>query len=174
MSSRTWSTRAGVRRSRRAGGDYGVVQTLRKMGEHIRAASVAPPIVELARQIIMPAGRRQVTEKIGLIRAWVDGHTRWVPDPLEAEYLVPPLELLGRMRTAGVAVGDCDDIAMLAAALLRAVGIRARLRAVAFVPFTQFRHVYAEGWDGSSWRELDTSRPARGARLHSRALTMGV
>lgn len=163
-----------VRRSKRAGGDYGVIQTLRKMAGHIREASIDPAIVSLARDLVLPAGRRAIDEKIWLIRDWLSGHTKWVPDPLEAEYLVPPRALLDRIHSSGIAAGDCDDIAMLGAALLRAVGIRGRLRAVSFAPFKNFQHVFAEGFDGLHWRDLDVSRPARGGRPHNRALTMEV
>lgn len=163
-----------VTRTERPTGDGGVIQTLKQMGQQIRLASIDPLIVNTAREIILPAGRRAVNEKIWLIRAWLDGHTKWVPDPENAEYLVTPRAMLQRILSQGVAPGDCDDMAMLGAALLKAVGIRAQLKAVGFYPAKYFRHVYAEGWDGAQWQELDISRPARGGGIQSRALTMGV
>lgn len=144
------------------------------MADYARAASVAPAVVSLAREIVLPAGRRELGEKVQLVRRWLDSHLRWIPDPLGAEYLVPPLALLARIESQGMAGGDCDDMAMLGAALVRAVGIPARLRAVAFVPSGRFVHVYAEGWNGAAWQDLDISRPARGARTVSRALSLGV
>lgn len=159
----------------RSGGDRGVSQTLQRMRQLTHRAAVQPAVVLLARRIILPAGRRDRAGQIRLVREWLSDHTKWMPDPERTEYLVPPAVLLGELqRGAPRAGGDCDDVAMLGAALGKAVGIPARFTAVAFEPMGAYRHVFAELWDGQTWRELDTTRPSYSTRVIERALTLGV
>lgn len=161
-------------KKRRAPGDAGAIGTLKRMAELARRSSIHPSVVSMARAIIQPAGRNQVGEQIELIRQWVQDHTKWLPDPLGAEYLIPPELLLPKIAATGQAQGDCDDVALLAAALLRAVGIPAGFRAVAFTPARNLSHVFALGWNGRNWCELDTTRPYDGGRPRSRSLTLRI
>jgi len=79
----------------------------------------------------------------------------------------------------GVAQVDCDDVAMLGAALGKAVGLRARFVAVAFGPRgAPYRHVWAELGPRTNnvWLDMDTTRPAQGLPMHliSRVMTKDV
>lgn len=161
-------------RSKRPAGDRGACDTLGKMATIVKASALNPAVVSQARGIILPASRTDRPGQIRLLRLWVADHTKWVPDPLGAEYLVSPEAMLGRVRAAGLAPGDCDDVAMLFASLARAVGIRTRLTAIAFHPNPAFRHVYGEAWDGSTWVPADTTRPAMSTAIPTRALSLEV
>ncbi len=167
-------TPARMRPRWRSSGDRGTVETLQRMRRIARRQSTDLPLVMVARQVVLEAGQRDRPEAVRVIRRWLRRHTKFVPDPIGAEYLVAPLEMLEGVATRGVVAGDCDDIAMLGAALARAVGIRARLTAVAFDEAQPLRHVFAELHDGEDWRELDVGRPAGTTARIRRALTLGV
>jgi len=155
-------------------GEAGIRATLRQMAGMARAAVLDPELVFLARRIISPASRFDPRGQVRRIRDYVEGVTRWLPDPVGVEYLAGPAVLLREIDDHRRVGADCDDVAMLAAALLNAVGIRSRLVAVAFDPEGPYQHVFTEAWDGAEWRELDTTKPPRNARTIRRALTLEV
>lgn len=170
-----WGVPVKVRKSWRARGDAGAMQTLAEMRAMVQRSAVEPEIVSLARVIVRPAARGDRRGAAGLVRDWVSRHTRWTPDPEGAEYLVPPTVMLSRIARAGLAPGDCDDVAVLAATLLKAAGIPARLTAIGFHPTRRLSHVTAEAMTGPGvWRELDTTRPAVTDARPARALALRV
>lgn len=158
----------------RSPGDRGTAETLHRMRRIARRQSTDLPLVMVARQVVLEAGQRDRPEAVRVIRRWLRRHTKFVPDPVGAEYLVGPRNMLEGVARHGVAAGDCDDVAMLGAALARAVGIPTRLTAVAFDEDTPYRHVFAEAHDGDDWREFDVGRPAGTTAQIRRALTLGV
>lgn len=139
-----------------------------------RQHSVEMPLVMLARRVVLPAGANDRAERVELLRRWLKQHTRFVPDPLGAEYLVEPSDMLAGVRSMGKVGGDCDDVAMLAGSMCRAVGIPARFTAVAFEEGQPYRHVFAEAHDGRDWRDLDVARPMFPSSRIRRALTLEV
>lgn len=86
-------------------------------------------------------------------------HWRFVRDPTGIELLHRPERLLDQIAAGGYAIGDCDDAAILGAALGKAVGFSARFVVLGFFgPRGPFSHVYTELWTGTGWRELDITR----------------
>lgn len=159
----------------RPAGDIGARQTLNRMAELVRRGSVHPAIVETARAIILPASRYDRESQARLLVQWVASHTKWMPDPDGEEWLYPASRFLERIQAAGLAGGDCDDVAVLSGALARAVGFPVRLVAVAFRPARRLAHVFAQANTGARWVSFDTTRPARGnVGDFSRALAMEV
>jgi transglutaminase-like putative cysteine protease len=164
-----------VVRTFRPRGDAGAKQTLATLARMVRAGAVTPAIVSIARAIIQPAARGDVGGQIRLIRQWVGERTKWQPDPHGEEYLVPPAVMLARIAQGRAAPGDCDDVAALAGALLKAAGIPTRLTAIAFAPSRVYRHVFAEASPGPGrWVDLDTTRPPNAAARPARGLTVRV
>lgn len=102
--------------------------------------------------------------QLDAIRAWLVGNVQFIRDPAGGvEYLTDPVALLQQGYRSGLLQGDCDDIAMLAAALGMAIGFRARLVVVG----TQqsYQHVFTElapPWGPAKWREMDITRPLQG------------
>lgn len=167
-------TPARMRPRWRSSGDRGTAETLQRMRRIARRQSTDLPLVMIARQVVLEAGQRDRAEAVRVLRRWLRRHVKFIPDPIGAEYLVAPLDMLEGVARHGVAAGDCDDVAMLGAALARAVGLPTRLTAVAFDEAMPYRHVFAEAHDGSDWRELDVTRPAGATAQIRRALTLGV
>jgi Transglutaminase-like superfamily len=101
---------------------------------------------------------------IAALDRWMRAHFRFVRDPLGQERLHTPAELLADVARRGAAWADCDDAAILAAALALSIGIPARYVAVAFL---ERRAPYAHVWvelqnGGGGWWIVD---PTRGSQM---------
>lgn len=73
------------------------------------------------------------------------------------ELLIHPGEALTTLRERGTLWGDCDDAAMLAAALLVVQGFQVRFKAIEQRPAGDFGHVFLEYWFDDHWTPLDTT-----------------
>jgi hypothetical protein len=139
-------------------GDAGIEQTVQVMRQLVDEALADPDFVNQAVSIVSSAPAHDEIAEIKAIYSWVARNIRFVKDPVTKEKLYPPQQLLQ------IGAGDCDDISMLTAALLMAVGYPARLVTVAAqsdAP-TEFSHVYAEAEvppGSGNWLPVDSARP---------------
>ena len=101
------------------------------------------------------------------LRSWLVQHTQFAPDPDEVELVRTPVEQLRRIAVNGIARGDCDDVAVVGAALAQAAGLSPRFVVLGFgpgpdVPYT---HVYTDVLGGAVefdiTRRPDSPRPTR-------------
>lgn len=146
-------------------GDRGVLLTLQAMRAMAGAASQDGHIRARAKQL-----KQQARGGLGgvpfpaVLRSWLARHWRFVEDPDGVEQVTAPELLLERIRSAGWAEGDCDDVATLGAALALAGGHRVRFRVVGWG--RHYSHVFAEVEPRPGcrceWVELDVTREAQG------------
>ena len=98
-----------------------------------------------------------------MIRRWLAAHWRFVSDPVTAELLQDPRTTLRTILEPGgpgEASGDCDDAALLGAALGMAVGLPVRWRVLGFAGNGgTYGHVMGYLWTGGRWLDLDVTRP---------------
>lgn len=132
-------------------GDPGTFFTLALMRELARAD--APLLVEVADRIIGTTGN-----PLARIRAFLSERVRFTHDPAGVELLKAPAYQLASIRSRGSTAGDCDDVAILGAALGLAAGYPARFVVLRFEPEGPYEHVYAELRGPHGWFELDTTR----------------
>lgn len=151
-------------------GDYGSVITLNRMKELVNDALMVPAVVERATGIVSMVPSRDYVSMAGAVRAWLARSFKFVPDPVGVELLRDPEYQLRELDTRGMVLGDCDDAAILGAAMAKAVGIRASFVAVGFTPGGPLRHVFTvltgPAAGAINWRtpvSLDVTRPP-GAR----------
>lgn len=140
------------------GGDAGIFATLAAMRHQARQAAAHPLVQQVARDAVSGAAD-PVTAWRG-IRRWVADRTRFQFDP-PIETLYTPLDQLGRIARTGRAAGDCDDVAMLAASLGIAAGLRARFVVTGYGapgPAAHYQHVYTDLWTPQGWRDVDVTR----------------
>lgn len=84
---------------------------------------------------------------------------RFVRDPAGVELVHRPERLLDLWRAKGHIPGDCDDAAVLGAALGKSIGLPARFVVLGFYgPTMPFSHVYAELQTPQGWADLDVTR----------------
>lgn len=136
------------------GGDSGVEQTINEMRGLVDAALRDPSIIRTATDIVRSVQAFDDVGEANALYEWVRRNIRFTKDPVNKEKLYPPAELLK------IRAGDCDDISMLMATLLMAVGYPARFVTVAASQSDpeQFSHVYVEGEVAGRWIPMDPAR----------------
>lgn len=78
---------------------------------------------------------------------YIKNTVRYVRDPSGIEYLQDPLTIISQMQ-AGEACGDCDDMALLVAALLLSVGHEPSFAAVRYQDVQgPYNHIYVVDYD---------------------------
>jgi hypothetical protein len=141
-------------------GDYGSLDTLAGMARVVRESQVDPLVLETAADIVRSVSGRNKAGQIAAVRQWLKRKVQFLADPADHELLRTPHYMLNRIRSVGRIQADCDDAAILAAALLGAIGIRTRFVAAGFqaVP-GPLLHVWTDGLGENGWQELDVTRP---------------
>lgn len=138
-----------------AGGDLGVKQTLVRMRLLINGAILDPVIRDQAAHATAGCTKGNAACYCAAVLAWVNRKVRYVPDPKGTELLHDP-RLIGHAIAGRKDVyGDCDDMSMYLAALLKSIGQQPILRAVGY-DGNNFSHVYVVCND----HRLDATRDA--------------
>jgi len=158
--------------------DQQVADTMNLMVGYVREDAHSPVVLEAALEAAPSPDPAEIIEGVfhyvrDLIRFQ---HDTAIAAPLDSqlakaglaevpvvEVLIRPRDLLTWRRDTGRGpVGDCDDYAMLTAALLKARGVEANFVTVAADPShpQQFSHVYVAAYPPGGRVALDTSHGA--------------
>lgn len=132
------------------GGAAGTRETLRIMRDLAREWRVHPRLRQLAKSIVQPCKSKDARCEVKRIHAFVVDKIRYVRDVADVETIQTP-DLTLRDRC-----GDCDDQALLVAALLQSIGRPARFIAIG-LRAGQFQHVYTETPIGPDWVAVETT-----------------
>lgn len=141
-------------------GDVGTQEAVKRMSQYVNAARADPLTRLTAVAIVKDCGGRSPDCQIRAIREWLDDHLSFIRDPAGLElFHTPEWQLLQIAKKAYIAV-DCDDVAILGAALGKCIGLRARFVIIGFQGLSgPFSHIWAELFgSGGQWRELDITR----------------
>lgn len=118
-----------------------------------KAAKTDPLVIQTARRIVRAVPAKDWVGEINAVQNWVRNNIRYTLDPYDVETLQTPAVTLTEKH------GDCDDHAILVAALLNAIGHPARFRAVSVIGDSRLCHVYAETKIGNGWHSVETTEP---------------
>lgn len=145
------------------GGDMGTAQTVAKMRQLVNRSLVDPVVIQTARGIVAGCFPRDTDCHGQAIKGFMSEHFQFVNDPRGVELLVPPRPMLDTIAKRYLVTGDCDEAAILGAALGKAVGLRARFVLLGFSGRGgAFAHIYTILRARSGWVSLDVTRPLRG------------
>ena len=140
-------------------------QTLAHMRSLVAESMADPSVVIFARSFALRGGQREYRKQAELIQAWLRGVWVFVDDPLDREFLVAPGALMSMATSFGRIVGDCDEAAMLGAALGQAIGLAPQFVVLGFASPDagadgRMAHVYTQLLtpDGDTI-SLDVTRP---------------
>jgi len=133
-------------------GRAGVKETLKIMSTIVKKFARDPQIRNLAISITSNLDNKDFSGEVREIFNYVQTNIRYVGDVLDVETLQTPDVTLANQA------GDCDDMAMLIAALLESINHPTRFRAVGFAP-GELSHVYVETLLGTTWVPLDATEP---------------
>lgn len=98
---------------------------------------------------------RNPDETIKKVYRWIKTNVPYKSDPDDRERLTAPIHFVQRNQIGG----DCDDMVMLLNALLESLGIKTRIKVVAWRK-PEFTHVVSEAYNGNRWIELDPTMVA--------------
>jgi len=122
-------------------GDDGIQKTLTIMKALVDdAIESGGPVIRLATKIAAGAGRT-ASDKLLAIHRYLVKNIQFMGDSLGQEHLRHPDQLAVELLHDGRTAGDCDDMATLGAALLRAMGIQPAFIVVSIKPDGVLHHV---------------------------------
>lgn len=145
-------------------GDGAVYATLAKMRSLAHQGAINPLVRATASSLVRGVPGTASSLQIRIIRDWLCNHVLFLRDPINAEALHTADWMIRSVLTTGCVQVDCDDVALLAAALGMSIGLRARFVVLAFSsPKAPFRHVYTDlsGPVKIQWAELDITRSSQ-------------
>lgn len=103
----------------------------------------SPLVRSTAEEIVRHLQPKDYLSEILALRYWCATHVRYANDGLTTELVKDPARICEEVVARGLAVGDCDDMATLIAALGRALGREAKFGTVGFGAPQQYSHVFA-------------------------------
>lgn len=125
-------------------GEKGNHQTIKLMEKIARQRSGDPTIRKFALNILSyyQVPSQDYAKEALAIGDYVKEKVRYVRDPDGIEYLQDPVDMIKQMAK-GEAQGDCDDMSLLIATLLLAIGHRPYFRTVRYnTQFGHYNHIY--------------------------------
>lgn len=140
--------------------------TLAAMRRLARGAVTDPLTVWTARMIAAQTGDGHQEAAVAMaIRGWMFSHVVYVHDPIDRELLSPPSAMLQQVRAYGQVGMDCDETAILGAALANAVGLSVKFRAARMTGDRYFSHVFAVVPTPQGDVSLDLQTPPAGVTI---------
>lgn len=112
------------------------------MAELVRASARELAVRQTALDLTRTVYATCYEDFVSGVRMFFTRHFRFIDEP--DEMITPPARLLRAIRESGVAWGDCDDGALLAAALFYSLGFAVRFRAILEQTDGSFGHVFTE------------------------------
>lgn len=128
-------------------------QTIARMWDLVKKAKTNWSIIMLATKITERCPEKHWYCTAQAIHDWVLKNIKYVKDVNGVEVLQHPLVTIGQRRA-----GDCDDLSMVEAALLGAIGIATQFRTIKADPTrpNEYSHVYLAVYvprsPGENWR----------------------
>jgi transglutaminase-like putative cysteine protease len=142
-------------------GRHGTTEVLAHMARLVRESAREPAVRQMALDLVRSVYASRYADVVWGLKNFFMRHFRFIDEP--DEMITAPSRLLRAIREAGAAWGDCDDAAVLAAAMLYSLGFAVRFRAVIEQPDGSFGHVFAEykAPDSQVWLIFDPTVPYR-------------
>lgn len=131
-------------------GVAGIKTTLSLMVKLAREGRKSYPVRRLAENLTTGLRQKDFVGEVREIHQYVKNHIRYCKDIRGTETLATPEKTLENM------IGDCDDKALLASALLESIGHPTRFVALGKKP-GQFTHVIVETKIGKRWIPVETT-----------------
>lgn len=124
-----------------ASGEAGILQTVSMMKDMVNKSFLHPWIRERAARLIANCNRNQDCED-KVLWGYVIKAIQYVRDPAGVEALHDPITFIEqRLRNRQVPFGDCDDMSLYLATLLKSVGHHPKFRVLSRAQDGTFSHV---------------------------------
>ncbi len=138
-------------------GDVGSLRTLQIMKKLVNDSLVDPVVINTAHSIVKFCPPKDEKCYAYSIFNWLKEHTQFIRDPAGVELIRAPKWDLDEIAKKSYILIDCDDFAVLAAALGKAVGMQAKFVVLGFfeanAPLTHVYTILKVG--GKHWVPID-------------------
>lgn len=126
-----------------------------RMGQLVRDSALDPEIRRASLDLIQSTYATNYQDFVYGLRNFFLRHFQLIDEP--DEMITSPSRLLRAIRESGVAWGDCDDAALLAASMFYSLGFAVRFRAIVEMEDGSFGHVFTEyrAPDSQFWKVFD-------------------
>lgn len=101
----------------------------------------------------IPYTKNKIIELFNIFN-YLKKRVRFLRDIFGVETIKTPKYLYNEFRKFGKIVGDCDDLTMLLASILRSIGYPVRL-VISAVRYPFYNHIYLEVFINAKWYPLD-------------------
>lgn len=122
-------------------GDAGVRQTLNTMATLVNQSFLDPVIRDQAAYAVSGCLRGAKDCQCYSVLSFVTRKVRYVADPRGVEMLHAPRLMARAVKDRQLVYGDCDDMSMYVAALLKSIGLNPMFKATGYNG-KPFQHVY--------------------------------
>ena len=138
-------------------GELGSRRTLNIMRKLVNESLLDPYVIQSSRNIVSGCGSGKDEFCLAnTINRWIKDHSHFLKDPVGIELIHTPKFLLQKIAKNFYYNFDCDDMAVLAASLGKAVGLPAKFVGLGFIrknaPLT---HVYTILKVKNKWFPID-------------------
>lgn len=133
-------------------GEAGIRDTLALMVKLARDGRKSWPVRQLAESLVRNLPPKAWGREIAAIHQYVRDNIRYTMDINGTETVATPEQTVERR------LGDCDDMALLTAALLESIGHPSRFVAIGKRPGV-YEHVLTETRVGGKWVPVETTEP---------------
>jgi len=121
------------------GGYATTARTLEEMARIVRQEHTDPNVRTLYRAITYGLPSMDYDAEIAAVWDFVCNNVRYQRDPIGAEHVTLPTEMVRQINEEGLAAEDCESVATFAATLFAAGGLPSRFDAIGSVP-DKFSH----------------------------------
>ena len=137
-------------------GDAGTFATLQMMEAIVQRSYHTPLVQAWAAEIVQGAD-----DPVAAVRAYLESVLDFTFDDPTREELYTPERMQEMINTTGALSVDCDDIAIVSAALAGSLGLPVRFVAIGVDKGGPYTHVFTEVQQpqGLGWENVDVSRP---------------
>jgi transglutaminase-like putative cysteine protease len=153
----------------------GPADTIRTMVDMVRGQRGERSMVlyGVTAEVVRGIQPKDYLSEILAVRNFVAEKVKYLNDPLTTELVRDPQNLIEQVMKSGKAVGDCDDIATLMAAMARQLGRDAEFITVGFGAPGKYSHVFTRVKEPKSgvWIVCDPVAGTEESRMLSRVST---
>ena len=137
--------------------DIGSERTIQIMRDFVNQSLTDPYVIYTAQNIVKFCPEKDRLCYAQTIMNWIEDHSNFIPDPVDHELIHEPKFLLEKIEEEGQILIDCDDFAILAATLGKAIGLRAKFVILGFLKENRpYTHVYTIlNVGGTHWKQID-------------------
>ena len=136
-------------------GQEATYNTLEHMARLISNGAKSYEVRSVAVELVKHLPAKDQWAEVRSIFNFVKTYMRYTKDPHGVEMLHTPQAILKLIKEDSPAPGDCDDLSILFASLVKSIGYPVRLKVISTHPTGRFTHVYPQVKVYDKWVSAD-------------------